>query len=124
MSDPLYAGRRFRTVNGIDDSNREPLHVEIDTSITGKRLINIFEQLQQERGLPDILRADNRPEFLSGEFIAWAEESGIMIRYIQPENQTRMFISRGSTAHIEINCVTCSLFRNLNGVREATYWWK
>ncbi len=52
MSDSLYAGRRFRTFNVIDDFNRELLHVEIDTSITGKRLIRVFERIRLERGLP------------------------------------------------------------------------
>jgi putative transposase len=46
------------------------LHVEIDTSITGKRLIRVFERLRLDRGLPGVLRIDNGPEFLSGEFIA------------------------------------------------------
>ena len=45
MSDSLYAGRRFGTFNVIDDFNRELLHVEIDTSITVKRLILFFERL-------------------------------------------------------------------------------
>ena len=53
MSDSLYGGKRFRTFNVIDDFNRELLHVEIDTSITGKRLVRVFEKLYQERGLPD-----------------------------------------------------------------------
>ena len=70
MSDSLYAGKRFRTFNVIDDFNRELLHVEIDTSITGKRLIRVFERLRLDRGLPDVLRTDNGPEFLCGEFIA------------------------------------------------------
>jgi putative transposase len=84
MSDTLYAGNRFRTFNVIDDFNRECLAIEIDTSITGKRLIRVFERLRLERGLPDVLRVDNGPEFLSGEFVAWAEAAGIIIQYIQP----------------------------------------
>jgi putative transposase len=84
MSDSLYAGKRFRTFNVIDDFNREVLLIEIDTSITGRRLIRIFERLQLDRGLPDLLRVDNGPEFLSGEFITWAESAGMMIQYIQP----------------------------------------
>jgi putative transposase len=61
MSDTLYAGNRFRTFNVIDDFNRECLAVEIDTSITGKRLIRVFERLRLERGLPQVLRTDNGP---------------------------------------------------------------
>ncbi len=45
MSDALHAGNRFRTFNVIDDFNRECLAVEIDTSLTGRRLIRVFERL-------------------------------------------------------------------------------
>ena len=43
MSDTLYSGKRFRTFNVIDDFNREALLIEIDTSITNKCLIRVFE---------------------------------------------------------------------------------
>lgn len=70
MSDSLYAGNQFRTFNVIGDFNRELLHIKIDTSIARKRLIRVFERLRYERGGPAILRTENGPEFLSGEFVA------------------------------------------------------
>lgn len=42
MSDALLTGKRFRTFNITDDFNREALHIEIDTSITSKRLVRVF----------------------------------------------------------------------------------
>lgn len=124
VSDSLYAGKRFRTFNVIDDFNRELLHIEIDTSITGKRLIRVFERIRHERGLPAILRTDNGPEFLSGEFIAWAEAAGMVIQYIQPgkPNQNAYIERFNRTYRNEL--LDLYLFRNLNEVREATYWWK
>src|SRR5690606_21570349 len=59
MSDALACGRRFRTFNVEDDFNREALHIEIDTSISSLRLGRIFQRLQRERGLPQVLRTDN-----------------------------------------------------------------
>ena len=67
----------------IDDFNREVVAIEIDTSLTANRLIRVFETLKLTRGLPDVLRVDNGPEFRSGEFTGWAENKGIEIRYIQ-----------------------------------------
>jgi transposase InsO family protein len=49
MSDKLYCRKTFRTFNVIDDFNRECLSVEIDTSITGRRLIRVFQRMKQER---------------------------------------------------------------------------
>jgi putative transposase len=59
MRDALYSGVRFRTFNVIDDFNREALAIEIDTSLPSERLVRVFEQLEAERGLPDVLRTDN-----------------------------------------------------------------
>lgn len=69
ISDTLYAGKRFRTLKVIDDFNREVLQVEIDTAITGRRLIRVFERLRLNRGLSNLLRVENGPEFLSSEFV-------------------------------------------------------
>ena len=123
MSDTLYAGKRFRTFNVIDDFNRELLHVEIDTSLTAKRLIRVFERLRLDRGLPDVLRTDNGPEFLSGEFVAWAEAAGMKLQYIQPgEPNQNAYIERFNRTYRN-ELLDLYLFHNLGEVREATYWW-
>jgi len=84
MSDTLANGRRFRTFNVVDDFNREALHIEVDTSITSPRLVRVFEQLQSQHGLPQVLRTDNGPEFLGEIFTSWAKAAGMAIQYIQP----------------------------------------
>ena len=123
MSDGLYGGRRFRTFNIIDDFNRECLTVEVDTSITGRRLIRVFERLRSERGLPDVLRVDNGPEFLSGDFVTWAESAGMMIQYIQPgEPNQNAYIERFNRTYRD-EVLNLYLFHNLAEVREMTYWW-
>lgn len=123
MSDTLYTGKRFRTFNVIEDFNREALQIEIDTSLTSKRLIRVFERLKLERGLPDTLRVDNGPEFLSGAFVAWAESNGMTIQYIQPgEPNQNAYIERFNRTYRN-ELLDLYLFRNLAEVRDATYWW-
>lgn len=123
MSDSLYYGNRFRTFNVIDDFNREAVAIEIDTSITARRLIRVFERLKLTRGLPDILRVDNGPELTSGEFVLWAESQSMMIRYIQPgkPNQNAYIERFNRTYRNEV--LDLYLFRDLKEVREVTYWW-
>jgi putative transposase len=75
MSDALYNGVRFRTFNVLDDFNREALRIEVDTSLPSRRLVRVFEQLKSERGMPDVLRTDNGPEFLGQVFTDWCEEN-------------------------------------------------
>jgi putative transposase len=123
MSDSLYYGNRFRTFNVIDDFNREVVAIEIDTSITAKRLIRVFEKLRVMRGLPDMLRVDNGPEMLSGEFVAWAESNGMMIHYIQPgEPNQNAYIERFNRTYRE-EVLNLYLFKDLQEVRNTTFWW-
>lgn len=123
MSDSLYGGKRFRTFNVIDDCNREVIAIEIDTSITGKRLIRVFERLRENRGLPDVLRVDNGPEFLSGDFTGWAESAGMIINYIQPgEPNQNAYIERFNRTYRN-EVLDLYLFNNLEEVREISYWW-
>jgi putative transposase len=123
MSDSLACGRRFRTFNVVDDFNREALHIEIDTSITSPRLVRIFERLQSERGLPQVLRTDNGPEFLGETFTSWAKAAGMAIQYIQPGKPNQnAYVERFNRTYRD-ELLDQYLFATLDDVREATYWW-
>lgn len=123
VSDALYCGRRFRTFNVADDFNREAVHIEIDTSITSDRLVRVFSRIAQERGLPQVLRTDNGPEFLGEAFTAWAKAAGMAIQYIQPGKPNQnAFIERFNRTYRE-EVLDQHLFTSLDDVREATYWW-
>ena len=45
MADALYDGRGFRTLNVIDESNREGLAIEIGPSIPSARVIRVLDDL-------------------------------------------------------------------------------
>jgi putative transposase len=123
MSDTLYGGTRFRTFNVLDDFNREALAIEIDTSLTSERLIRVFDQLETERGLPNMLRTDNGPEFLGGVFTQWCEDHGVFIDYIEPGKPNQnAYIERFNRSYRN-EVLDTWLFRNLDEVREITWHW-
>ncbi|OYV75729.1 MAG: hypothetical protein B7Z66_11570, partial [Chromatiales bacterium 21-64-14] len=100
MSDALADGRRFRTFNVVDDFNREVLHIEIDTSITSARLVRVFEQSKQEKGLPQVLCTDYGPEFLGETFTSWAIRQGMAIQYIQARQTEPERLHRAAQSHL------------------------
>lgn len=123
MSDTLWNGRRFRTFNVVDDFNREAVHIEVDTSITSGRLVRVFEQLRAQRGLPQVLRSDNGPEFLGETFTSWAKNAGVAIQYIQPGKPNQnAYVERFNRTYRE-ELLDQYLFSSLDDVREATWWW-
>ena len=65
MCDSLVDGRRFRLLNIIDDFNRESIAIEVDTSLPALRVIRVLERLIESRQMPQYIRVDNGPEFIS-----------------------------------------------------------
>jgi transposase InsO family protein len=62
-----------------------------------KRVREMGNKNLSKEQLLDVLKmtVDNGPEFLSGEFVAWAESVGMMIHYIQPgEPNQNAYIER------------------------------
>jgi len=124
MSDALYRGSRFRLFNVIDDYNRESLAIEVDTSLRSSRLVRVFERLKETRGLPDVLRTDNGPEFLGEVFVSWCQANGIFLDYIEPGKPNQnAFIERFNRS-LRNELLDLYLFRNLQQVRELTSRWR
>ena len=105
MSDALSDGRRVRMSHVIDDYNREAIAVEPGLSFPAIRVTRMLNQLEEEIGLPKVIRVDNGPEFISKEYTAWSERRAIEIRYIQPgKPMQNSFIVKGSIELLERTC--------------------
>ena len=123
MHDSLYCGRRFRTLNVIDEGTRECLALEVDTSLPAGRVVRALERLKEQRGLPRQIRVDNGPELISAEFSDWCKNNGVSIIYIQPgKPQQNGFVERfnGSFRREFLNAY---LFDSLSQVREMAWEW-
>jgi len=123
MEDTLYSGRRFRTLNVLDEGVRECLAIEVDTSLPAERVVRVLNQLEEWRGLPEQIRLDNGPEFIAHKLIEWAREKEVRLAYIQPGKPTQnAFIERFNRTYRE-EVLNAHLFHNLDDVREITWWW-
>ncbi|QBY00883.1 IS3 family transposase [Rhodophyticola sp. CCM32] len=84
MADQLADGRSIRTLNVLDDFNREGLCIEVDFSLPAERVVRSLNQIIEWRGQPHAIRVDNGPEYISGTLMTWAEKRNIRLEYIQP----------------------------------------
>jgi putative transposase len=84
MSDALSNKTKFRTLNVIDDYNREALFIEVDYSLTSSRVISVLNHLINKGGKPKRIRMDNGPEFIANKMREWSDLNEIEFIYIQP----------------------------------------
>jgi putative transposase len=89
MHDTLANGKTLRTLNIINDFNREVLSITVDTSLPSQRVIRELETLAEWRGRPDTIRSDNGPEFISEALSQWCKKSGVEWVFIQPGKPTQ-----------------------------------
>ncbi len=65
MADQLADGRTFRTLNILNDFNREVLTIEVDFSLPLESVVRVLNQVIGWRGRPDAIRVDNVPKYIS-----------------------------------------------------------
>ena len=95
MADQLADGRSIRTLNVLDDFNREGLCIEVDFSLPAERVVRSLNQIIEWRGKPKTIRVDNGPEYISGKLVEWAEKHGVRLEHIQPgKPQQNAYIER------------------------------
>ena len=124
MHDSLYCGKRFRTLNIIDEGTRECLAIKVDTSLPAERVIGVLERLKTERGLPQQIRVDNGPELISANLLNYCDNNKIALCHIQPGRpQQNGFIERfnGSFRREFLNAY---LFESLSQVKEMAWFWQ
>lgn len=123
MSDALTNGRRFRTVNIIDDCNREALGIKASVSLPSKRVVEFLDLIACQRGYPLQLRLDNGPENISKIMIDWAKKHGVHIHYIQPGKPAQnAYIERFNRTYRE-EILDMYLFRSIAHVQAITDKW-
>ena len=124
ITDALSVGRKFRTLNIVDDFNRECLAAEVDTSLTGARVVRVLERLRERRGLPQILVMDNGPEFAGQAVDVWAYEQGVKLHFIEPGKPVQNAFIESFNGKMRDECLNEHWFISLAEARETIEAWR
>jgi len=124
VSDGLGDGRKFRSLNIVDDYSRECVAAEVDTSIPGGRVVRVLERLGELRGLPEILVTDNGPEFAGQALDVWAYERGVKLHFIQPGKPIQNAFIESFNGKMRDECLNEHWFRTLSEARQRIEAWR
>ena len=122
--DGTAGGRSFRTLNVIDRFTRECLVIEVDTSITGQRVVAVLALLVAMRGKPQSIRIDNGPEFISKALDAWAFEHGIALHFIRPAKPAENGHIESFNGRLRDECLNQNWFVDLAEAKEKIELWR
>ena len=124
MSDALTDGRRFRTLNVVEDWNRELLGIEVDFSLPAARVVRLLAQLVDRHGPPARLRVDNGPELISHALQDWCAGHGVDLHWIQPASPTQNAYIERFNGSFRRELLNNYLFATLRQVREHCQLWQ
>jgi putative transposase len=123
VEDRLENGRKIRTLNVIDDYNREALAMEVSFSFPAQRVIEVLSQCIEWRGKPKRIRSDNGTEFIAGktkEFFTKTNIEHIPIQKGKPSQNG--YIERFNRSYRE-GVLDAYILTSIHEAREETMIW-
>jgi putative transposase len=124
VSDSLATGRGIRVLTVVDAFTRENLSLEVDVSLSSRRVTRALAALVERRGNPEAIRCDNGPELTSRHFLSWCEERKIQLIHIQPGRPMQNGHVESFNGRLRDECLNANWFRNLSDARGKIAAWR
>jgi putative transposase len=124
VTDGTVTGRRFRALTIVDDYSRECPAIEVDTSLGGRRIIQVLERLADARGLPEVITTDNGPEFTSKALDEWAYRNGVKLNFIRPGKPIENAYVESFNGRLRDECLNGNWFLNVSHAKEVIETWR
>lgn len=124
MGDTLANSRTFRTLNIVDQCSRECVALEVDSSLSGLRVVRVLNRLANERGLPEVLVIDNGPEFTGKALDLWAYERGVHLHFIEPGRPIQNAYVESFNGRFRDECLNQHWFTSLGDARTQIEAWR
>lgn len=124
MHDALWNGRRFRVLPIVDTYTKECLRIEVDTSISGKRVANVLSEIGLFRGLPEHIVVDNGPEFISNALDQWAFSREVKLHFIRPGKPVENAFIESFNARFRDECLNENWFISIGHARREIEQWR
>lgn len=124
VSDKLSCGRRFRALSIIDCYSRECLALEVDSSLTGERVVRVLERLKETRGLPRMIQTDNGPEFTGHKLDLWAYRNQVKLFFIEPGKPVQNAHVESFNGKLRAECLNLEWFTSLREAQKVIESWR
>ena len=124
IQDSLWSGRKFRTLSIVDTYTRECMIVEADTSLPSYRAVRILDRLGDFKGLPNSIRVDNGPEFISKALDEWAYRNNVKLDFIHPGKPVENAYVESFHGKFRDECLNENYFSDIQEAKNKIEEWR
>lgn len=124
VADNLFDGRKLRMLTVVDCYSRESLAIHVGQSLKGEDVVRVLNQIAQERGRPQTIKADNGSEFISKVMDKWAYEKGVEIDFSRPGKPTDNAMVESFNGRLRQECLNEHWFMSLDDAKDKIEAWR
>lgn len=124
MSDSLFNGRRFRAISMMDVYSRECLNIYAGNKITGDTVADILDKISHHRGLPERIRVDNGPEFISKALDNYSYQNNIKLEFSRPGKPVDNAFIESFNGSLRDECLNTNWLLSIEDAQEKLEAWR
>lgn len=124
VSDAFASGRRFRVLTIVDDFDRSCPRLEPGTTLTGRHVTEVLDELRETVGLPRVIVVDNGTEFTSRAMLNWALDRGVHLHFIAPGKPTQNAFIESFNGRLRAECLNLNWFEGPDEARTKLDDWR
>lgn len=122
--DRTTSGTTLKWLSIVDEHTRECLALKVARSITSEDVIDTLAELFAMRGVPESIRSDNGPEFVSRAIREWLTRLSIETLYIAPGCPWENGYAESFHSKLRDEFLSCETFESVSSARTQTAAWK
>jgi putative transposase len=123
-SDSLEHGPRLKCLTIVDDYTNEGIDIPVDHGISAEYVTRVSDRVGQFRGLPQVFRTDQGPEFTGNALDRWAYRNRMTLRLIQARKPTQNAYVESFNGKFRDQRLNEHWFRSLAQAREDIGPWR
>lgn len=122
--DRTTSGSALKWLSIVDEFTRECLCLKVARSITSEDVIDALAELFAMRGVPELVRSDNGPEFIALAIQKWLGQVGVETLYIAPGAPWENGYAESFHSRLRDEFLALEVFENVAAARKLTTAWK
>ena len=124
VEDRTHDGRKYRTLNVVDEFTRECLAIRVARKLKAVDVIDVLSDLFILRGVPGHIRSDNGPELIAQAVKDWINAVGAKTAYIAPGSPWENGYIESFNARLRDELLDGEIFYSLRGSQVIIESWR